>query len=129
MVNDNGDIVIDPAMTLEHPKLTERLPKVLTMDEIKRIFCLQMTLLEKAIFELLYASGLRVSELTELKLNSIDLNSDFVRCTGKGAKERLVPMGKSAEKAIRAYLKERDYIIKKYGISSKYLFYKQTEGI
>lgn len=123
----NGDIVIDPAMTLEHPKLTERLPKVLTMDEIKRIFCLQMTLLEKAIFELLYASGLRVSELTELKLNSIDLNSDFVRCSGKGAKERLVPMGKSAEKAIRAYLKERDYIIKKYGISSKYLFL-QTNG-
>lgn len=113
----------DPSITLEHPKLADRLPKVLTFEDIKKILSTQMSVLEKAIFELLYACGLRVSELTELKINNIDLHSDFVRCIGKGSKERLVPMGKNAEKAIKIYLKEREYIIKKYGISSKYVFF------
>ncbi len=118
----NGNISNDPSITIEHPKLTVRLPGVLTMEEIKKIFCIKMSILERAIFELLYACGLRVSELTELKINNIDLHSDFVRCSGKGAKERIVPMGKNAEKAIKMYIKEREYIIKKSGIITKYLF-------
>lgn len=122
----NGETNSDPSLTIEHPKLTIMLPKVLTTEDMQKIFAVKLTNYEKAVIELLYASGLRVSELTELQLNNIDLKSDFVRCTGKGSKERIVPIGKTAEKAIKTYLEERDFIIKKTGIKTKYLFIKES---
>lgn len=122
----NGNIKSDPSLTLEHPKMSLRLPKVLTLEEVNKIFGFEMTLLEKAIFELLYASGLRVSELTNLEVNNIDLKSRYVRCTGKGSKERIVPIGKKAALSIAAFMKEREYILLKNGIKSKYLFLKES---
>lgn len=118
----NNEIKIDPALSVEHPKLAEMLPKVLTFDDVNKILSIDMTVLERAIFELLYACGLRVSELSELTVNNIDLKTGFVRCIGKGSKERIVPVGKSAISAINKYLKERDYICKKHVLKTKFLF-------
>ena len=114
----------NPALAIEQPKLPKRLPKVLSMQEIKELLDSKMSLIDKAIFELLYAAGLRVSELTDIQYNNIDLNAKYVRCIGKGSKERIVPIGNKACTAIKKYLKEREYTIKKYNITTKYCFIK-----
>ena len=121
-LNINGDIKTNPSLAVEHPKLTAKLPKVLSIDEINKILSIKMTCLEKAIFELLYACGLRVSELVNLQTNNIDTHTAFLRCYGKGSKERIVPVGKNAIKAINLYLEDRDYLCKKFGLTTKILF-------
>ncbi len=120
------EIKHNPSLAIEQPKLPKRLPKVLSMKEIKSLLETDLSVLNKAIFELLYAAGLRVSELSNIQINNVDLASKFVRCVGKGSKERLVPIGNQACNALKNYIKERDFIIKKYGISSKYLFIKEN---
>ena len=85
-----------------------------------------MTKLDKAILELLYAGGLRVSELTNLQIQNIDLKSKFLRCTGKGSKERIVPIGKKACSAVSNYLEERNYTIQKYNLKTKFCFLKDN---
>ncbi|MBQ9245338.1 tyrosine recombinase XerD [bacterium] len=116
----------NPALSIEQPKLPKRLPKVLSMQEINEILNENMSLLDKAVLELLYAAGLRVSELTDIQFNNIDLKSKYVRCIGKGSKERIVPIGKKACLAINKYLNEREFIVKKYNIKSKYCFLKDN---
>ncbi len=116
----------NPALSIEQPKLPKRLPMVLSITEIKKLLDEKMSLLDKAILELLYAAGLRVSELANIKINNIDLNAKYVRCLGKGDKERIVPIGNQACIAIKNYLKERDYILKKYNLASKYCFIKEN---
>lgn len=83
----------NPTLTLEQPKIPKRLPKVMSLAEIEEILHEDLTKIERLIIELLYGCGLRVSELTELKINDIDFNSSFLRCRGKGSKERLIPLG------------------------------------
>lgn len=122
----NDYIKHNPALSLEQPKLPKRLPKVLSMKEITELLDSNMSTLDSAILELLYAAGLRVSELSDILLNNIDLNSKFIRCIGKGSKERIVPIGAKAVLAIKKYLKDREYIIKKYNISTKYCFIKEN---
>lgn len=122
----NEKIRHNPALAIEQPKLQKRLPKVLSMKEINDILSKKMSKMEKAILELLYAAGLRVSELTNIQINNIDLNSQFVRCIGKGSKERIVPIGKKACSALKKYYSERDYIIKKYSVNTKYCFIKEN---
>ena len=112
----------DPTVSLEQPKLSRHLPKVLTVSEISSILSQNLSHLERAVFELLYAAGLRVSELTSLNLINVNLDQNYVRCFGKGSKERLVPIGDEAKYAIRAYLKERNSIIGKTGIKTNALF-------
>lgn len=116
----------NPALAIEQPKLPKRLPQVLSFSEIKELLSIEMSILDKAVFELLYASGLRVSELADIPLNNIDLKAKYVRCLGKGSKERIVPMGNMACLAIQNYLKEREYIVKKYRINSKFCFIKEN---
>lgn len=115
----NEVITFNPAGTLEQPKLPQRLPKVVSTQEINEIFSQKLDEFETLIFELLYGCGLRVSELVNLKLNDIDLNGKFLSCFGKGSKERIVPFGEKAKNSIKNYLKVRDYIVKKYGIDDK----------
>ncbi|MBE7705256.1 MAG: tyrosine recombinase [Cyanobacteria bacterium SIG29] len=122
----NDYIKHNPALAIEQPKLPKKLPKVLSMKEINELLDKDMNIIEKAILELLYASGLRVSELTDVFIHNIDLNARYIRCTGKGSKERIVPLGKKACISISKYLKERDYILKKYNIKSKYCFIKEN---
>lgn len=94
---------------LSTPKLARKLPETLTPEEVEKLLrapdCeTPHGLRDKAIFELMYSSGLRVSELCGLLLQSIDLDEGFMRVYGKGSKERFVPVGTHAIKAIRDYL-------------------------
>ncbi|MBP3821431.1 tyrosine recombinase [bacterium] len=123
----NDYISINPAQTLEQPKLPKRLPKIITLEEIKTIFKEKLNSEEALIVELLYDCGLRVSELVNLKLNNIDLKSKYIQCYGKGSKERVVPFGTNAQNAINNYLKTRDLIILKNKIqNNKTLFLREN---
>ena len=116
-----GIITKNPASTLEQPKVPKRLPKVISLKDIEEILRNNLTPLDSVIIELLYSCGLRVSELVNLKTSDIDLSSKYVRCFGKGSKERIVPMGEPAKKAIQNYLPQRDLLVKKYNLKSKRL--------
>lgn len=118
----SGIIKQNPASTLEQPKVPQRLPKVITIKEVEELLNENLTPLEHVIMELLYSCGLRVSELVNLKLTDIDLASKYVRCFGKGSKERIIPMGEIAKQIIKEYLPERDLLLKKYNLSTKRLF-------
>lgn len=118
----SGIIKQNPASTLEQPKVPQRLPKVITIKEVEELLHENLTPLEHVVMELLYSCGLRVSELVNLKLSDIDLASKYVRCFGKGSKERIIPMGEVAKQIIKEYLPERDLLIKKYNLKTKNLF-------
>lgn len=99
----------DPGMKTISPKILHKLPSVLSTREIDRIISSIPTNHElgirlRAMVELLYATGMRVSELVNLKMSQMDLESGFVRVIGKGNKERIVPIGLAAKTAIRRYL-------------------------
>ena len=125
-LNINGILSHNPALVIEQPKLPKKLPKVLSMKEIKQLLNEEMSILNKAVFELLYAAGLRVSELADIQYSNVNLNTKYIRCLGKGSKERIIPIGNKACSAIKKYQKEREFIIKKTGKTSKYLFIKET---
>lgn len=125
-LNINEILSYNPALDIEQPKLPRKLPAVLSVNEINELLNEKMTVIDKAILELLYAAGLRVSELADIQTSNIDLNAKFIRCCGKGSKERIVPIGNKACSALKNYLKEREYTIKKYNIKSKYCFIKEN---
>ncbi len=111
----------NPAQTLEPPKLPQRLPKVMTVSEIQEILNKNLTEIQRVIIELLYGCGLRVSELVNLKITDYNLNTKFLECTGKGSKERIVPLGNKAAEAINKYLPMREYIVQKFNLNTKLL--------
>ncbi len=99
----------DPTLDLASPKLPTRLPKVLTIDDVGRLLAMPDPATpagsrDRAMLELMYASGLRVSELVGLDLGDVDLVHEIVRTMGKGSKERIVPVGTKAIEAMRAYV-------------------------
>ena len=102
----------DPGSKTQSPRLQSRLPSVLSIREMDRLLAAIPTKHEvgvrfKAMLELLYATGMRVSELVNLKRSQLDLESGFARVTGKGRKERIVPLGAAASAAVRRYLEEK----------------------
>jgi len=102
-------IVNDPSQLLESPRLGRKLPDTLSIDDINRLIgAIDLSKPEgarnKAMLETLYSCGLRVSELVNLKLSNMHLEIGFIKVTGKGDKERLVPIGSIATKFIRIYL-------------------------
>ena len=104
-------ILENPLEKISSPKQDKKLPTYLTGDEVNKFLMTPdistpVGQRDRAILELLYASGLRVSELAHLTIKQIDMETREIRVTGKGSKERLVLMGKPAEEAIAAYLKE-----------------------
>lgn len=111
----------NPTLTLEQPKIPQKLPKVMTAEEINSILNQDLSKLHRVIIELLYGCGLRVSELVNLKINDYDLNGKYLECTGKGSKDRIVPLGKKAISAIKNYLPEREYTLQKYNLQTKQL--------
>jgi len=113
--------VQNPTLTLEQPRIPRKLPKVMTNSEIENILRADLTKIERLIVELLYGCGLRVSELVNLNTNSIDLNANYLKCSGKGSKERLVPLGSKAKTALIDYFGQRDFLVKKYNIDTKNL--------
>ncbi len=111
----------DPTELLDSPKIGRKLPSVLSIPEIESILdCIDLSKPEghrnKAIIEVLYGCGLRVSELTELRLSWLHFTDGFVRIIGKGNKERLVPIGQTAQKAVMLYVEgEREKLKIKKG--------------
>lgn len=104
-------IDINPTELLEAPKLGRKLPDFLSKDEVDKIIAvIDMSKAEghrnKAMFEILYGCGLRVSELTDLRLSDLFLDDNIIRVTGKGNKERLVPINDFAIKFLNIYLQE-----------------------
>ena len=116
----------NPASAIEQPKTPQRLPKVISLKEIEEILKNNLTPQEHVTVELLYSCGLRVSELVNLKITDIDLTSKYVRCFGKGSKERIIPIGDEAGRVVKEYLPFRDLIIKKYGLNTKKLLITET---
>jgi integrase/recombinase XerD len=108
----------DPSLTLETPKLEKKLPGVLSINEIETLMEAPQTdhangSRDKAMLELLYATGIRVSELISLNVEDINLSLAFVRCVGKAGKERIIPFGSVAGRSLEIYLTDmRSKLIK-----------------
>jgi integrase/recombinase XerD len=107
----DGLIEKDPTVNLESPKIRKTLPTYLSMDEVDRLLSLPDTrtplgMRDKALLDLLYSCGLRVSELTAMNLGDIDFQAGVIRCIGKGDKERLVPIGKKALESVERYARD-----------------------
>ena len=101
----------DPTLKLDPPKRSPRFPKTLSEADVEALLAAPSTdaalgLRDRAMLEVLYASGLRVSELVSLKIYQANLNAGVVRVLGKGSKERLVPLGEEAIEWLRRYLKQ-----------------------
>lgn len=110
-----GEVEKDPTELLEGPKISRHVPDVLTVDEIDRmISTIDLSKQEgqrnRAILEVLYSCGLRVSELCQLKLSNLYLSEGFIRVEGKGNKERLVPISERAVKELEFWFSERVHI-------------------
>jgi integrase/recombinase XerC len=105
-------ITANPARGVRAPKSRRRLPKTLDADQMARLLEIpagdELTTRDRALMELLYSSGLRLSELTGIDLGSLDLKDRTVQVLGKGKKSRLVPVGRAAVTALRAWLKQRN---------------------
>jgi len=102
-------ITADPTLNLDSPKLPRSLPKSLTEADVERLLDsanaeTPLSLRDRAMLETLYATGLRVSELVGLKLTALNINDGVLRVTGKGNKDRLVPLGEEAVEWLRRYL-------------------------
>lgn len=104
----SGRLREDPVETYENPHRIKRLPQVLSDQEIDLILAACQTTREKAILELMYGAGLRVSELVGLNVQDLNFNQGYLKCLGKGSKERIVPIGNAARQAIETMLKERE---------------------
>ena len=106
-----GQMTQDPSEQVESPRLGRPLPKSLTEDEVEALLAAPdidtpLGLRDRTMLEVLYATGLRVSELTGLKLDQVNLHQGVVRIVGKGNKERLVPLGEESVYWLQRYLKE-----------------------
>ncbi|HPF83262.1 MAG TPA: site-specific tyrosine recombinase XerD [Bacilli bacterium] len=111
-------ISINPIEKIELPKLDKRLPHVLSIEEVDKLLEIDIkdaySSRNKAMLELMYATGLRVSELINLTKEDVDLINDTVRTIGKGNKERVIPLGDYAIYALKIYIEEyRDSMLKK----------------
>jgi integrase/recombinase XerD len=104
-----GRAAEDPAELVRRPRPMRRLPRVLSLAEVERLLAAPETrrpagLRDRAMLEFLYATGLRVSELTGLRLGAVNLTAGFVRTVGKGDRERVIPVGREALRWLREYL-------------------------
>ena len=116
----------DPTNLIDSPRLWKKIPDTLTLNEVESLIAQpdirdNQGRRDKAILETLYATGMRVSEAVNLRLDNVNLDIGFLRCIGKGNKERVIPLGKKAIASIKRYLEvSRSEILKKK--SSEYLF-------
>ncbi|MCP3738657.1 site-specific tyrosine recombinase XerD [Rossellomorea sp. BNER] len=99
----------DPSVHLDSPQMERTLPKVLSLEEVEALLeapddSIPLGLRDKAMLEILYATGIRVSELISLQIDDVHLTMGFVRCIGKGNKERIIPIGKAAINVLENYL-------------------------
>jgi len=125
-------IKVNPAATISAPKAPQKLPKTLDVDQISQLLSENthsksaLSLRDHAMMELFYSSGLRLSELSNLNLNDIDLNDGSMRVTGKGNKTRELPIGSKAISALQDWIKIRSTLTVKQTATQQALFLNQT---
>jgi integrase/recombinase XerC len=133
----NGQVATNVAQTTRVPRIEKRLPTHLDRKTVDELFVLAearaseddfLALRDLAMLELFYATGIRLSELSNLDLDQLDLLGDQVKVVGKGRKERLVPLGSHANRALRRYLPSRDAIITERRPRQRAVFVGRTGG-
>src|SRR5271166_4965473 len=120
-------IPADPSINLESPKIRRALPGYLRLEEVEKLLeqanvKTPLGLRDRAMLELLYSTGLRVSELIGLRVSDLDGKVGCIRCIGKGDKERIVPAGRKALGIVEKYLREARPKLLGNGVSSQALF-------
>ena len=108
---EEGVIDKNPMEDFASPGVGESLPETLSVEEIDALLSVEkaltpMSLRDRAMIEIMYATGVRVSELVSLDIDDVDLDENFVRCMGKGSKERIIPVHDEAVEAVRVYLQD-----------------------
>jgi integrase/recombinase XerD len=124
-------ITTDPSLNLESPKIRRTLPGYLKLEEVERLLAqpdakTALGLRDRAMLEVLYSTGLRVSELIGLRVTDLDAKVGCIRCIGKGDKERIVPAGKKALALVEKYLRDARPKLLKKGASSQSLFVNRS---
>lgn len=116
----------DASIHIETPKKERQLPGTLSMEEVDRLLEIKgnepLDIRNKAMIEMLYATGLRVSEIIDLQLSDMHLTMGFIRCVGKGNKERIVPLGDIATEAVERYVQRERRILMKQKKTHKHVF-------
>ena len=119
----------DVTLHIETPKKEKKLPNILSINEVDKLLNINsnspLDIRNKAMLELMYATGLRVSELVSLKTDDLHLTMGFIRCFGKGSRERIVPLGDVAEQAVENYLQNSRQNLLKKNRDEKVLFLNQ----
>lgn len=127
-------ITVDPTELLESPKIGLKLPEVLTVNEINDILdSIDLSLPEgqrnRAMLEVLYSCGLRVSELTSLRYSDVYFDEGFIKVEGKGSKQRLVPISDTAIREIKNYLLDRNQVVVKKGYEDTLFLSRRGTGL
>lgn len=121
-----GSVETNPARLVETPRLPRKLPEFLNRQEVDLLLSqpklsTKLGLRDRAMLEILYATGLRVSEMVSLRVLDVNLEAGFVRTMGKGSKERVVPLGQKATDALKDYLEKSRLVLSK-GTNPSHLF-------
>lgn len=123
----------DVSIDIDTPRFYKKLPNILTIEEVENLLNIKLETAfdyrNKAMLEVMYATGLRVSELVNLELSNINLNEGYVRCFGKGNKERIVPLGEIALKYLKIYIDDYRDSLKKRCLCDKIFLNNHGKGI
>lgn len=123
----------DVSIDIDTPRFYKKLPNILTIEEVENLLNIKLETAfdyrNKAMLEVMYATGLRVSELVNLELNNVNLDEDYVRCFGKGNKERIVPLGEIALKYLKIYINDYRDSLKKRCLCDKIFLNNHGKGI
>ena len=123
---DSNYITINPVETIKHPKINQHLPVFLNEEEIKNLLNINLNTpydyRNKAMLELLFSTGIRISELINLKIQDIDLINDVIKVLGKGSKERIIPIDNIAKQHLINYINNYRYSLLKKNTNIDYLF-------
>jgi integrase/recombinase XerD len=119
------DFKVDPSINIVRPKLKKALPKTLSIEDVDKLLDIKLDTLfdvrNKAMLELMYATGIRVSECVNLKVFDLDMENSLIRVMGKGSKERVIPVGEYAIYYVDKYLNVRSQMLKKKNTDALFL--------
>lgn len=133
-LNRENILKVDPVQNLESPRDWRRLPKTLAYEEIERLLNLPkgdtpLAVRDDAMIELMYATGLRVSELTALSLQALNIEVGYVLATGKGRKQRIIPVGDTALQKMKTYLETARARLSKERVSDRIFINRSGRGL
>lgn len=133
-LNRENILKVDPVQNMQSPRDWKRLPKTLAFEEVERLLNLPkgdtpMAVRDDALIELMYATGLRVSELTGLPLQAVNIEVGYVLATGKGQKQRIIPVGDAALQKIKTYLENARARLAKEQVSDRLFLNRSGRGL